>query len=226
VSCTSIDSHIQKPQQVIASKSQTKHGEIISKRDDGTVRTKITYRNGMKHGTSYLYYKNGKDVQLEMPYVVGARHGISKKYFETGKLYAETSYEADLLHGNRTTYYRSGQLKAEVPYFRGLPGLGTLEYFKSGNLKTQPALVYRTEGNHLVVKTDKPCRYPVLYIGELVDGRYLDEKSGMEIILGSNGEYLINLEVYTPSYLALQDVICFCKTTQGNPLVIRERILL
>jgi len=205
--------------------SEMKNGEIVTKRLDGTIKTLVTYRDGIKHGTSFLFYEDGKSIQLKIPYVVGARHGISEKYYRDGKLYAKTPYEADLLHGVRKTWYSNGNLKAEVPYFKGLTGTGTIEYFVSGKVKTQPHLFYVVDNNHLTITLDKPCKNPRIYIGELLNDQFLATEN-LDVFVPDQGEFRLNLDVYTPSYLAVQDIICTCETSQGNPLVIRERIVL
>jgi len=207
------------------SSSGVKNGEIVTKRPDGTIKTIVNYKDGIKHGLSYLYYADGKSIQLKIPYVVGARHGISKKYYPDGALYAETPYDSDLLHGVRKTWYSNGNLKAQVPYFQGLTGTGTKEYFVSGKVKTQPLLFYVVNNNHLTITLDKPCENPRIYIGELIDDQFLATEN-LDVFVPDQGEFRLNLVVYTPSYLAVQDVICTCETSQGNPLIIRKRIVL
>ena len=82
-----------------------KHGEVKQYSSDKKLKTIVNYNQGIKHGISYLYHKDGETVLLEMPYVNGEREGTSKKYYENGQLYAETSYSKNVLHGPRKLYY-------------------------------------------------------------------------------------------------------------------------
>jgi antitoxin component YwqK of YwqJK toxin-antitoxin module len=204
---------------------ETKNGLIKSFDSQGTLKTAITYLNGEKHGKSYSYYRDGKSVQLEMVYAHGKRHGISKKYFESGELYAETSYNNDLIDGTRKIYFQNGKIKALVPYRQGLPGVGLEEYLLNGSKKEQPMIEYHQEANRLFLTTSKPCRDLKFYVGKLIDDQFFTFFSeDLELIQEDNGDLFIDLETYTPSYLQFQDIVCACKTLQGNPLILKERI--
>lgn len=203
---------------------QPKNGEWISRRDNGTIKTRVNYQNGIKHGISSLYHADGKTVQLAMPYVNGQRHGTSKKYFEGGQIYAETNYQDNVLHGVRKTYYRSGQLKSSITYDLGEPFPDLQEFYKSGNEKEMPVLTYERFGNTLRVSVDtEECKSPEFFLGKMDDGSPFPGISNLTYLPAKQDVAVIDLSVFTPSYLALQDIICKCKSSQGNPLVLKKR---
>ncbi len=205
--------------------AKDKNGLIKSYASDGKLKTEINYVNGVKHGKSFLYYRDGKTVQLEMPYSNGKRHGLSKKYFESGELYAETSYENDVLHGTRKIYYKNGRQKALVPYGYGNPGTGLVEYLLNGKKKSNPDITYYQEQNRLFVSTTNPCRDQEFYVGKLVDGQYFNKADRELKRLPVEGDdHYVDLEVFTPSYLQYQDIICSCKSSQGNPMILVAEI--
>ena len=174
-----------------------------------------------------MYFDDGETVQLKMTYDMGDRVGTSLKYYKTGELYAETPYVADIIHGDRKIYFRNGNLKAVIPYGNGLVGTGLREFFRSGKEKELPIITYQRQSDKLILTTSEQCRETQFYIGELIDGRYFPENGiGLDPIHKQDFEFTVDLNEYSPSYLALQDVICDCKTSQGNKLIIRKRIRL
>lgn len=69
------------------------HGTRVTYfRDGETVSSKLSFRNGLKHGPSVKYYKNGQEFEYSS-YVDGERHGPHRKYYKSGELLAEYDYE-------------------------------------------------------------------------------------------------------------------------------------
>ncbi|MEO1255527.1 MAG: hypothetical protein AAFY41_11705 [Bacteroidota bacterium] len=204
---------------------KAKHGEFKKYTSDKKLKTIVNYDNGTKHGFSYLYHNDGKTVLLAMPYQNGKREGISKKYFESGVLYASTSYKNDLLHGPRKTYYSSGKLKSVLNYGSGKVGLGTKEYLLDGQLKETPRILSKRDRSRIWLDTSVSCKNTVFYIGKLVDDVFFDPlDNNVKQLMDDNGVFFIDTEVYTRSYLKYQDIICSCKTSQGNPLIIKTKV--
>ena len=204
---------------------EDKNGLIKSYASDGKLKTEINYVKGIKHGKSTLYYRDGKTIQLEMPYANGDRHGTSRKYFETGELYAETPYENDRLHGTRKIFYKSGRQKALVPYGYGNPGTGLVEFLLNGKQKENPEITYYQEKSRLYVSTTAPCRDQEFYLGKLLDDKFFDEEDReLKRLRVEGSNFYVDLDVFTPSYLQYQDIICSCKSSQGNPLILRAQI--
>lgn len=212
-------------EEVEPKEKKIKDGPIKVYHTNGNLKTIVNYKNGIKDGISYLYYKDGETVQLALPYENGKRQGTSKKYFETGVLYAETSYENNDIHGVRKIYYRSGQLKSEIPYGYGFPGVGVVEFLANGEKKELPEIVYNQTGSTLELSTSQPCKSAEFYIGSLIDDTFYDELSGdLKLLPKRAGSHQIDLKTYTPSYLSLQDIVCVCKSSQDNTLILKKRI--
>ena len=206
-------------------KKELKDGEVRQYTKDKRLKTVVNYDEGVKHGTSYLYHDDGKTILLEMPYNQGKREGVSKKYYENGELYASTSYSNNKLHGPRKLYYTSGQLKAEINYGNGHPGLGTVEYLLDGSQKEQNKITTDKRGRIIAFTTEKPCKDMEFFIGKLIDDEFFNAAHpDIRRLPKKDGSYFIDIDVYTPSYLKYQDIICHCKSKQGNPLILKTRL--
>lgn len=202
-----------------------KHGEVRQYTKSNKLKTIVNYEHGQKHGTSYLYHDDGKTILLAMPYERGKREGVSKKYYENGQLYAATSYHEDRLHGLRKLYYSTGQLKAEIPYGYGFPGIGATEFLIDGKEKKSLTITSRTEGNIIWLDTSEPCNDQRFYIGKLIDDNFLDPiHKNIRLLAERENQFFVDTKIYTPSYLKYQDIICHCESSQGNPIVIKERL--
>ena len=202
-----------------------KQGQIDSFDDYGKLKTRVNYKDGLKDGVSYVYYRNG-NVQLAMNYESGKREGVSKKYYENGQLYAETPYINDELTGIRKTYYRSGNIMAEAPYSHNLPGVGLREFTTDGNDKgLSQSLSYQVQGTTLILVAPEKCNRDIeFFIAELVDQRYLDDEDPENIRIGQqNGKASIDLNRFTPSYIRYKDLVCQCKTAQGNVYITKAK---
>lgn len=204
---------------------KVKHGEIKQYTKSNKLKTIVNYDNGIKQGTSYLYHDDGETILLAMPYNKGKREGTSMKYYETGQLYASTSYQNDVLHGPRKLYYSSGQLKAEINYGYGNPGLGTVEYLLDGTRKDENRIIATKKGRVISLGTSEPCRDYTFYIGKLIDDQFFDAiHPDVKLLPQSDGTYFVSIDVYTPSYLQYQDIICRCESTQGNSIIMKARL--
>lgn len=203
---------------------EVKDGEVKQYSSDGTLKTVVNYDNGVKQGFSYLLHNDGETILLAMPYEQGKRQGTSRKYYESGKVYAETNYQDDLLHGPRKVFYSSGKLKSVVNYFKGFPGLGTEEYLTSGSIKDNPKINLLRKGDIIVLSVDN-CKDVDFFVGRLINDQYFDYLSDQIKRLPKNdGQYFLNLNTYTPSYLKYQDIICSCESSQGNPVILKKRL--
>lgn len=206
-------------------KRKVKHGEIRQYTKSDKLRTIVNYDNGIKHGTSYLYHDDGKTILLAMPYIKGKREGTSKKYFESGVLYASTSYSDDKLHGPRKTYYSSGQLKAIINYGYGNPGIGTEEYLVDGTRKKENNISVEKKGRIYWLSTSDACRESKFFIGKLIEDSYFNAvHEDVRLLPKQDGKYYVDLDVFTPSYLKYQDIICECESTQGNPVILKTSL--
>ncbi len=203
-----------------------KDGERISRRSDGSIKTIIHYDKGVKDGEALLYYDDGQTIMLRMQYTQGKRSGTSVKYYKDGSVYAETSYRNDVMHGTRKTFYRDGSVRSVANYGYGLPAIGLAEYYKNGKVKELPAITSFRSHKKLTLDVDGNCKDVRFFIGDLVHGQFLNEKDPDLIpVKKSAAGHTIDLDVFTPSYLKLQDVICVCKSGMGNPVILTKRAI-
>lgn len=201
-----------------------KHGRYESKDDNGKLKSVVNYEYGKKHGASYLYYPDGK-VLLEMTYNANMREGTSKKYYRSGELYATTPYVNNKVEGIRKTFFESGALKSKVPYHNSWPGKGLREFSTTGTeLYLSPGIKVEKRGVVWMVEAQETCRKAVYYVGQLIDGKYLDKRR--LIALPSSGDKgVLDLRKIGGEEKAKgQEIICKCTTRNNNPLIVSERI--
>ena len=61
-------------------------GENIFYRKNGSIKEKVVYKNGYKHGLRYLYHKDGKTIRQVTEYKKGKKVGLEKYYDKLGLL--------------------------------------------------------------------------------------------------------------------------------------------
>ncbi len=137
MSCNNFNNH-NKSEKNRVKYSVNKDGDTVRSiySPEGILQTSIAYKNGLKNGPAYSYYKNGK-VKLEVMYRYQVKDGMAKYYYESGKLYRETHYVDGQKDGYQKKYYENGRLMAEIPYKAGEVVMGTKEYTSSGKLITK-----------------------------------------------------------------------------------------
>ncbi len=200
-----------------------KHGRYESMDRNGKLKSVVNYHYGKKHGISYLYYSNGK-VHLEMPYNTNLREGTSKKYYKSGELYATTPYVNNKIEGIRTTYFESGRVRATVPYHNSWPGTGLKEYLSDGTERRQRIGIHiEKTGNIWKFKAEEPCRKQKYYLGNLIDGQYLDKSRLVLLTSNEDGAILDLNKIGGEDRKATLEVICRCTTLQNNPLILSTR---
>ncbi|MCJ8346133.1 hypothetical protein MJH12_11380 [bacterium] len=84
----------------------------------GTVKSKTTYKNGIKDGVSKLYFKNGR-IKAKIFYKNGLKEGLAKSYFSNGKIKKKSQFKKDVLNGLTKEYLRSGLIKEEMNFLNG-----------------------------------------------------------------------------------------------------------
>lgn len=209
---------------ITSSKKKLKHGRFESKDSNGKLKAVVNYEHGQKHGTSYLYYPNGK-VHLEMTYDHNQRQGASLKYYKTGELYAKTPYVNNKIEGIRETYYESGSVLATIPYRNSWPGTGLKEYNKNGEeRRIITSIDIKKEGKVWHLKAVEPCRKQQFYLGNLVDGQFLDKNIVMFIDSDGEGGVLDLTGFNSTKSLKSLEIICKCTTMQNNPLILTRTL--
>ena len=92
--------------------------------------------NGLKHGKTVLYYKNG-GVQQERPYVNDVCEGLVKAFHENEALSIEVNFVNNKREGLYKEYYENEVLRIEENYVNNkLEGLSKV-YDENGELKSQ-----------------------------------------------------------------------------------------
>ncbi len=95
------------------------NGVLISNYDLNTVRSKIEYVEGKKHGAELQWYKNG-DPLLERFYVKGFKTGVHKSWWENGNLKFEYHFNnRGEFHGTMREWYQSGDFYRSFNYRNG-----------------------------------------------------------------------------------------------------------
>ena len=165
---------------------------------NGKLMSEVNYRNGKKHGLAKNYYQNG-NLKLKLYYENGVKHGLGITYYESGKKYRETTYVNGKIDGIRKVYREGGALMAEIPYKNGHVGKGLKEYLLNGKPKTKfPYLIVKTVDNRVFndeflvqVYFSEKSRKPEFYVGQLTDGKYLnDDLQKLQVIDGKGTMYL------------------------------------
>lgn len=120
--------------------------------ETGDFRTKEeTYRNGILHGPSRLYYPEGGIVELKF-YQDGILEGNWEKYDEQGNVRLKGNYKAGDKNGSLTVYGPKGQVLTRGKYTEGhLDGEWTY-YTEEGKIKKKDT--YKM--GRLVKSTDAP----------------------------------------------------------------------
>ena len=112
-------------------------GLKVTKRADGSVVSKVPYKNGERHGKGVSFYPSGEK-QLEINYLHGKKHGLEHYYYESGAPYRITRFNEGKRDSTQVFYHKNGKLMAKVPYKNGILCAGTEEYKDTGE-KLKPA---------------------------------------------------------------------------------------
>ncbi len=101
-------------------------GEYIDKWENGQMRTKVTFKNGIPDGHFHGWYPNGGEA-FKGYLDEGKKRGIHISFFYEDPVYYTSSpigrllyyNEKGQLHGNLESCYPRGRLKAFVQYYNG-----------------------------------------------------------------------------------------------------------
>lgn len=185
---------------LMASCTETKESQW----DDGSLRSRISYRNGELHGTATWFHRNGNKREefnyskgvLEGPatrwyyngnpesedvYVQGKRNGTSRSWSEEGVLLKVENFLNDTLHGPYEQYYPKGSLMVEGRYVKGRYDGNWRYYNEAGMLAGEGNYVSGTGVLKAFEITGRLSR-----IASYTD----NEKHGNEVWLGPAGDTL------------------------------------
>jgi TonB family protein len=135
-------------------KDYKKHGLSSYYHQNGALHHTIAYKDGLKHGPSFTYDRDGKTIIYTTEYADGLKHGPALTYYSSGKLKRQEVFEANKLisgkcftqSGADTTYFP----KDQAPTFAG--GEEVLNKLIKMNLR-YPAEALRNGIDGLVVVT-------------------------------------------------------------------------
>lgn len=134
---------------------------------DGTLKSEIQVKNGMRNGITKNYDERGRlvstaeladdkyegwminynpknnKVTARALYKNDKQNGPATLYYADGQLYREMTYVDGRVDSIVKTYWPGGKLQAEVFFKKGEPSIGLKEYDKNGLLVKQPTIVVK-----------------------------------------------------------------------------------
>jgi antitoxin component YwqK of YwqJK toxin-antitoxin module len=105
-----------------------------------------TFNNGLKEGSSGVWYPNGELSELFW-YENNMRHGPWQQYYENGAVRIDARFENDLRHGGFTFYSPSGRIEFSGEYYRNRKH-GQWKWFdESGDVQSEINYIHGTPEN-------------------------------------------------------------------------------
>ena len=105
--------------------------------ENGQLRGKETYKDGVKNGLSEEYYEDGQ-LAAFLGYKDGERNGPTENYYETGQLMHKSYYKDGKDYGLMVSYFQNGQLMHKRAYKDGVKNGISEEYDYHGQEKDPP----------------------------------------------------------------------------------------
>ena len=96
---------------------------------------KITYLNGIKHG-SYVYFDFYGRKKTSGEYLNGEQHGKWTWYHDNGTVESTSTYVIGKLHGEYISFYENGQIESKYYYDFGSSEKTGISYHQNGNINT------------------------------------------------------------------------------------------
>jgi hypothetical protein len=176
------------PNGMIKKETQIKDGVpngIIKTYDErGRLTSTAEVANGLYEGWMIKYNPLNNKITAKAYYKNDQQNGPLTLYYASGELYREENYVDGRVDGTIKTYWADGKLQAEVDFNKGYPGIGLKEYDQEGNLVKQPKIMIeeinqlaRSNAFKLKVYLSDHRTNVDFYLGDLVDGKYLDPKA-------------------------------------------------
>jgi antitoxin component YwqK of YwqJK toxin-antitoxin module len=147
--------------------SQKNKDTVYEYYSDGTLKSEIKVKNGMRNGITKNYDEKGRlistaelvndkyegwminynpnnnKVTARAMYRDDQQNGPATLYYSDGELYREMNYVDGRVDSIVKTYWPGEKLQAEVYFKMGQPGTGLKEYDKNGNPVKQPTIVIK-----------------------------------------------------------------------------------
>lgn len=104
--------------------------------DNGKIKGKGEFKDGLVHGLRTVYYENGNK-SLERNYSNGINDGASIEYYPSGQIKQEANFKNGKEDGTLKAYYENGQVQAILTFSNGVQQGDYFEYRPDGKLKAQ-----------------------------------------------------------------------------------------
>ena len=109
------------------------NSEMITYYENGTIRTRMPFKKGVKDGEAYSYYSNGVKRSV-LIYKNNELNGVQKTWYDNGILKSEEPVKNGVRYGYRKSYYESGT-KKEVVLQEGSKVIDIRMYNKNGTVE-------------------------------------------------------------------------------------------
>jgi antitoxin component YwqK of YwqJK toxin-antitoxin module len=94
-------------------------GTFEVRRADGTLESKQSFKNGIRHGEWVTYYEDGKTPKVKANIVDGKVEGERTTYFENGQMRQQAQFKAGQLDGPMAEFNDTGKKIAEATFKEG-----------------------------------------------------------------------------------------------------------
>lgn len=138
---------------------ETKNGEVITNYENGNIKSKEMFLNGLLDGVSTYYHENGNlraeglsiknksegvwayyketgELSSKQTYLNGVKHGDIHFYKENNIVFEKDTYDNDVLVAV-TLYYDNGQISEERSMLNGNIHGDYLSYYEDGAIKSK-----------------------------------------------------------------------------------------
>lgn len=106
---------------------------IVTYNHTDLVKEQFTFKNGVLHGESLSWYKNGK-LRRKGYYHKGQISGKWTFFDEDGNQTIEANYKQDILHGSYISLYSNGRIKEKGQFDGNKPKGKWVMYDQNGHL--------------------------------------------------------------------------------------------
>jgi hypothetical protein len=200
---------------------------VVKRRGDGTI-SSVNQVNelGQVDGTRVTYFPDGKTVYSKLSFRNGIKHGLAVTYYNNGQVFEMATFENGEKHGPQRKFYKTGELLAEYDYEYGhaLPGLK--EYTQEGALiKEYPEVQFR-EIDHLAARSRIDLEISCTWKKGKMKYFVLQKEEGKIsriYLITENGS--TTMQFYLPPGEALDkqvDILAEIPTDLGNILVLER----
>lgn len=176
------------------------NGEWLFKHQNGKIRAKFTYENGVANGAYSLFDLKGNIMESGI-LVNGLKDGQQEMFFSEGSKKAIKNYKAGKLHGAQILYFYNGDKHSEFIYENGFTHGEFISYNADGSI--------RLKGNFKngVIVGDW---YYNLEINSLMCGYLVDEMPLMGEVTGLNPKCMEDcMATFNYLFEEREDINCF-----------------